>query len=87
VPGTKVASNREKAPLVSGISVRLVSNIPMYHLDRSRDVALLKAFKGDDAFFILLSFSSGCDLPSDLSSASGEHVRKIELCLKMDFWA
>jgi len=28
----------------------------MYHLDRSKDVDLLNAFKGNDVFFMLFSF-------------------------------
>jgi|SRR6516162_8732320 len=42
--------------LVSCVSVRSVSNLPMYHLDNSKDGALLNAFKGNDVFFILFSF-------------------------------
>ena len=83
---TKIASNSEKAPLLSADSVRLVSSIPMYHLDLSKDVALLKAFEGNSVFFILFSFRETVIRP-DLSPAPGDHVRKTELCLKMDFWA
>jgi hypothetical protein len=46
-------------------------------LDSSRDVPLLNAFKGNDAFFMLFSFHGGHDCPLP---ASGNHVRKIELC-------
>jgi hypothetical protein len=48
----KVASNKEKAPFVSCVSARFDSNIPIYHLDSSKDLARLNAFRGDDAQFI-----------------------------------
>ena len=40
-PGAKVASNKEKVPLVSFFSTRFVSKIPMYYVDSSSDVVRL----------------------------------------------
>ena len=61
MPGAKVASNREKAPLASFFSTKVVSNIPMYHLDCSSDVLRLNAFNCDDVRFMFVSLSIFCD--------------------------
>ena len=60
----------------------------MYHLDRSKDVDLLNAFKGNDVFFMLFSLRVAVTRHQRVSvTSSGDHLARIELCLKMDFWA
>jgi len=56
-------------------------------LDRSKDVDLLNAFKGNDVFFMLFSFRGVTRHQRVSAPGSGDHLAKIELCLKMDFRA
>src|SRR5215469_10809855 len=46
-----------------------------------------KRFQMQRCVFHFLFLLWGRGSPSDLSPASGDHVPKIELCLKSDFWA